>query len=454
MKTSPDNIKEKVALYWRDTIMSHLETIARMRYDRGQIENGASHLPEIKFNRPITNNIDDWGSDPSGYLNMLSGWIAIDFERLLRKGKDNRYHTDFYSSMLETRNRLLKSHNNNRQKIPGIIKKLEGINTPIKLDSLPESVEYKHAASEAKNALSAAEPAVKKLITELKHQHEYLKTLIDFLEFTVPEMYGLSKIIDKDPQKHPYWKTLIFNCYQELHRQQYGSTDKEKHRFIANLLKAVYPKTLRDFKDGKMEPGELAKKMLLATPNKIANSAAPFFKLAGELITGKSIYPDITKPAQIRDKAEHAARFLSLDNEYKAMTGKPTRGYLDSLKGLYLYENDPGEIAYQNTRRLAAKYLEKNGKESVSGEPTKRSNALYYYKQALRYDDEAAADKYKEEYFAEGGTKEGIQKSIAKAHPMWMLPLNQRAKFRQSLSAQELETLTKGIEWYRQVYAP
>ena len=215
-----------------------------------------------------------------------------------------------------------------------------------------------------------------------------------------------------------------------------------------------YPKTIGKLKAGEMEPGELAKKMLMATPNKIANAAAPFFKLGGELITGKSIYPDITKPRQIRDKGEHAARFLSLDNEYKAMTGKPTRGYLDSLKGLYLYENDPGEIAYQNIRKSAAKYLEKNGKESVSGEPTARSNALYYYKQALRYGDETALERFREEYIAAGGTQASIGKSIAKAHPMAMLPLSERAKFRQSLSASELETLTRGIEWYRQVYAP
>ena len=215
-----------------------------------------------------------------------------------------------------------------------------------------------------------------------------------------------------------------------------------------------YTGILRDLKDGKMESGELAKKMLLATPNKIANAAAPFFKLGGELVTGKSIYPDITKPRPIRDKIEHAARFLALDNEYKALAGKPSRGYLDSLKSLYLYENDPGEASYNNIRRVAAKYLQKNGKESVAAEPTARSNALYYHKQALRYDDDEAAEKYKEEYLAAGGTPEGIKKSIAKAHPMWMLPLNQRAKFRQSLSDEELETLKRGIEWYQQVYAP
>jgi hypothetical protein len=216
----------------------------------------------------------------------------------------------------------------------------------------------------------------------------------------------------------------------------------------------AYPKIIGKIKDGEMEPGELAKKMLMATPNKLANSSAPFLKLAGELITGKSIYPDITKPVQIRDKGEHAARFLSLDNEYKALAGKPTRGYLDSLKGLYLYENDPGEAAYNNIRRIAGKYLEKNGKEAVSAEPTARSSALYYYKQALRFEDETATERYRDEYIASGGTREGINKSIAKAHPMAMLPLRERARFRQSLSPDELETLQRGIDWYRQVYAP
>lgn len=215
-----------------------------------------------------------------------------------------------------------------------------------------------------------------------------------------------------------------------------------------------YPATYRKFKDGKLEFDELGKKMLMATPNKLVNATAPFFKLGGELITGKSIFPDIAKPQPIRDKIEHAARFLSLENEYQALAGKPNKGYLDSLKDLYLYENDPGESAYNNIRRLAAKYLEKNGKESVAAEPTTRSKALYYYKQALRYGDEEAAGKYKEDYFAAGGTREGIKNSINKAHPMSLLPLNQRAKFRQSLTPDEEQTLKQAIDWYREVYAP
>lgn len=213
-----------------------------------------------------------------------------------------------------------------------------------------------------------------------------------------------------------------------------------------------YHETLRNLKDGKMTSGELAEKMLMATPNKLANASAPFYKLGAELITGKSFYPNIAKPMPIRDKVEHATRFLSLDNEYKAMAGKPTRGYMDSLKGLYLYETDPGEAAYNTTRRLAAQYLEKNGKEAMSAEPTARSNALYYYRQAIKYGDNEAAERYKAEYLTQGGTREGIKKSIVRAHPMGSIPLYQRTRFRQSLSPQEEETLKRGIEWYKSTY--
>jgi hypothetical protein len=201
-----------------------------------------------------------------------------------------------------------------------------------------------------------------------------------------------------------------------------------------------------------MTAGELAKKMLKATPNKIANASSPFFKLAGEVITGKSIYPDAFKPAPIRDKAKHAARFLSMDSEYDALTGKPSRGYLDSLKKTILYESDPGEQAYNTIRQQASKFMEKSGKEYSAAEPTDKANALYYHKQAIRYGDAEAAARYKAEYLKAGGTIPGIARSVEKAHPLGMIPENLKYKFRQSLTSAEKDTYKRANAWYRQVY--
>lgn len=215
-----------------------------------------------------------------------------------------------------------------------------------------------------------------------------------------------------------------------------------------------YPETWRKFQQDRMDSSDLLKKMALATPNKLAAGAVPFHKLGAELITGKSFWPDIEKPRPIRDKGEHVARFLALDEEYKALTGKPTRGYLDSLKKLMVYEQDPGEIAYQNTRQKAMEFLKKQGKEIPSGEPTARSNALYYHRQALKFGDEEAAARYKEEYLQAGGKAEGIRKSIEKAHPLALLPKNMRYQFRQSLTAEEDEAFKEGLRWYKETYGP
>ena len=144
-----------------------------------------------------------------------------------------------------------------------------------------------------------------------------------------------------------------------------------------------YTESIKSLTGGQMDAQDMLKKMFLATPNKLANSASPFIKLAGELITGKSIYPDISKPMPIRDKSEHVARFFALDEEYKALAGKPSKGYLDSLKNLLVYESDPGEIAYHNTRQQLYRFLEKRGIESPSAEPNERSKALYYFKPAV-----------------------------------------------------------------------
>lgn len=215
-----------------------------------------------------------------------------------------------------------------------------------------------------------------------------------------------------------------------------------------------WPTSWEKLQNDQMSAADLFKKMALAAPNKLANAAAPFFKLGAELVTGKQVWPDITQPKPIRDRAEHVARFLAVDEEYNRLAGKPTKGYLNSLKKNLIYEGDPGEIAYQDTRQRVIQFLKKQGKEIPGGEPTDRANALFYHKQALRYGDSEAAERYKQKYLQAGGKLEGIRKSIDKAHPLALLPTNMRYKFRQSLSPEEDQAFKEGLSWYREVYKP
>lgn len=213
-----------------------------------------------------------------------------------------------------------------------------------------------------------------------------------------------------------------------------------------------YPDIYRKIADDKMTAGELAAKMLKATPNKFIGAASPFFKLGAELLTKRSFFPDVFNPKPIRDRSKHTARFLSVDSEYDALTGKPSRGYLDSLKKTIIYEADPGEQAYNTIREKGYKFIEKNGKARGGGEPDAKANALYYHKQAIRYGDKKAADKYLQEYLKEGGKRSKISESINHAAPLASLPVSLRYKFRQSLSPSEQETLKRASAWYRKVY--
>jgi hypothetical protein len=213
-----------------------------------------------------------------------------------------------------------------------------------------------------------------------------------------------------------------------------------------------YPESFKKLQAGQMDSREMLKKIALATPNKLANAASPFTKLAGELIAGKSIYPDITKPVPIRDRSEHLARFFALDEEYKALAGKPGKGYLNGLKNLLVYESDPGEIAYHSTRQQVTRYLEKHGREATAAEPTERSKALYYYRQAIKYKDREAMDKYKAEYMKAGGKPENLYQSIKRAHPLAGLPLHTRNQFLQQLPAEDRENIKLAVDWYKQTY--
>lgn len=214
-----------------------------------------------------------------------------------------------------------------------------------------------------------------------------------------------------------------------------------------------YPNMMRLYSEDKMDGSDIAFKMLKATPTKLFSAASPFVKQLMEQAAGVSFYPDPLQPRQIRDRGEHLARFFAFDAEYKTLTGKPSKGYLgDAVGNSLVYKADPGEQAYNTIQSLAYKFQDKYGKERGSRGYTKQANALYYYRQAKKYKDEKAAEKYMQMYLDGGGKRSGISASVRRAKPMASLPTNLKYKFRNSLSAAELKTLERANEWYRETY--
>jgi len=85
-------------------------------------------------------------------------------------------------------------------------------------------------------------------------------------------------------------------------------------------------------------------------------------------------------------------------------------------------------------------------------EPTKRSNALYYHKQALKYGDKDLAKEYLDEYYSPGGKASGLQQSLKNANPLVTVPTALRSKFLASLDEADKQAWEKGVKWWRETY--
>ncbi len=156
---------------------------------------------------------------------------------------------------------------------------------------------------------------------------------------------------------------------------------------------------------------------IIAPVDKAWGMVTPFFKLPIELATGLNFYPSLTQPRAIRDKWQHFFNSFGVDDIYNEVTGKPTKGAGEIVKGSFVYDYDYKESAYYEILDIKRKYQKKTD-NTIYG-ATEKSNALYYMKTAVRYKDKDAALKYLDEYFENGGTGKGIVQSFATLNPMY-----------------------------------
>ena len=221
---------------------------------------------------------------------------------------------------------------------------------------------------------------------------------------------------------------------------------EDLHKDIADVIK------------GKATIWEKTKEAAAAPVVKIINGIRPDVKAFSEVLGGRTFYPDPFNPRPIRDKMEHLARIYSLNGVYSWVAGKPKRGdtwsaqLMNDVLALGTYTSDPGESAYYDTLANVYGFLQKNGRERPSGIPTDRSNALYYYRQALKYGDLKAAEKYIKKYYQLGGIDTGITQSIKRASPLAPLPADWRGIFLRSMTPDERRRYELAMRWYNETY--
>ena len=127
----------------------------------------------------------------------------------------------------------------------------------------------------------------------------------------------------------------------------------------------------------------------------------------------------------------------------------------NDLKSLFEHKSaGPGLLDYYEVRQMVFDWLAKQGEEEkrFGGKPTKKGNAFYYYKQAMKYGDIDAAQRYLKKYYELGGATRPEIQSIKYAHPLASIPGMKRKAFRQSLTLDQADTFNNALEWYDKTY--
>lgn len=198
---------------------------------------------------------------------------------------------------------------------------------------------------------------------------------------------------------------------------------------------------------------DVVKAVAKAPVQKVAGGITPMLTQPIEAATGKKLWPDVFNPRPIRDGWRNFFSTFSLENEYDAARGKPTRGYASSWMGAITYSRDPGEMAYDEARGIAYDWLKREkGQDSGTFSTTPRAEAMYDYKKALRFGDTEAADAALDKMIELGMDQGDLAASIKRASPLGPIAKKDRAAFVQSLTDEEFKKLEAADEWYRKTY--
>jgi hypothetical protein len=205
--------------------------------------------------------------------------------------------------------------------------------------------------------------------------------------------------------------------------------------------------------NGKKSLKEQALDMAKSPVNKVVGSVNPFGKTIVELFMGQSLYPDAFKRRTLRDKVEYVFGSVGLGNEYRAATGKPTKGnYFSRIPEYFVYRTDPKEAAYNHIMEEKYRFLQQKGINlSRMIDFDAKSNALYNLKKALKYKDSEAAEKYLIEYAMNGGTAQGLNNSIQSMRVFSKIPKELQAEFVAQMTAEDIDKLILAQQFYSEV---
>jgi len=220
---------------------------------------------------------------------------------------------------------------------------------------------------------------------------------------------------------------------------------------------------------GKMTLKEIAVDMAKQPLNIVVQGGEPFVKMGAELLSRRALFPDIYRPRTIRDRTMHVMRGFGLENEFKALTDKPSKGYAESLKDFFVYTYDPLQSAYGEFMEIKTKFLRSKGKSGEGFWLTPRGNAMYDARLAIRYKDNDAAMNAMSRYLRISGIEEEmkiqeissdlresfiqnkIKKSLESMNPLSGIAKYELKEFSESLSAEDKKIFMKAQLFYLEI---
>lgn len=222
------------------------------------------------------------------------------------------------------------------------------------------------------------------------------------------------------------------------------------------------PKLVNDWFSGKSSLKDVGMEMAKSSINKAFQGLYPLAKIAGEILTDTALFPNVFEPRHVRDNVEQFARNFGLDNEYRALLGKPSRPYVESLGKLLVYKSDPLRAAYSDIYQVKKKFLKDIGKYGEGFWQTDRGDALYNWRLSLKYKDEKNQERYLQEYIAlylnSGGDqdriKTNLKASLERMHPLSGLTEQEQVVFILQLSKDDRERLMRAYQFYVEILQP
>jgi hypothetical protein len=208
---------------------------------------------------------------------------------------------------------------------------------------------------------------------------------------------------------------------------------------------------IKDIATGRLDVNDYLKNAAKSSVFDVVTGSMPGVQLVIAALGGVTLYPDPTKPVQIKDTLEYLADQVGMKDEYTAIAGlpMPEGQYSQQFIQSIFKEITPGEAAVWDAYDLVDKYRQLNNlgerystKYDYSTEEGKRHLAAYNYKVAIKMQDKDAAEKYLAEYIAYGGTGKKFDSVMKWWYPAAGLSKDEKEGFEQWLSEDDEDWTT------------